>query len=97
VINPDNVNVSLFPTDPTAPDYTQMLADTKVSAASEFRGIFVQNISIGTKGIIQENYSDGSKRIVGAIALATFSNESGLKPIGNTDFVACEASGSPSL
>jgi flagellar hook protein FlgE len=97
VINPDNVNVTLFPTDPTDPNYEEMLADTKVPAASEFRGIFVQNISISSKGIIQENYSDGSKRIVGAIALATFSNEAGLKPIGNTDFVACEASGSPSL
>lgn len=67
------------------------------AAATEFRGIFVQSISISNKGIIQEDYSDGTKRIVGAIALATFSNESGLKPIGNTDFVACEASGSPTL
>jgi len=69
----------------------------QLAAASEFRGIFVQSISVSSKGMIQENYSDGSKRFVGAIALATFPNEAGLKPIGNTDFVECEASGSPTL
>jgi flagellar hook-basal body protein len=69
----------------------------QLAAASEFRGIFVQSISVSSKGMIQENYSDGSKRFVGAIALATFPNEAGLKPIGNTDFVACEASGDASL
>ncbi len=68
-----------------------------VNAASEFRGVFVQNISISTKGSVQENYSDGTKRIIGAIALATFPNEAGLKPIGDTDFVACESSGAPTL
>jgi flagellar hook protein FlgE len=67
------------------------------AAASEFRGIFVQSISVSSKGMIQENYSDGSKRLVGAVALATFPNEAGLKPIGNTDFVACEASGEATL
>ncbi len=69
----------------------------KQAAASEFRGIFVQSISVSSKGMIQENYSDGSKRLVGAVALATFPNEAGLKPIGNTDFVSCEASGEPTL
>ena len=67
------------------------------AATSEFRGIFVQGISVSSKGMIQENYSDGSKRLVGAIALATFSNEAGLKPIGNTDFVASEASGDATM
>ena len=81
---------------PIIPDLVQS-AVAPVAAASEFRGIFVQSIAIGTKGAIQENYSDGSKRIIGAVALATFPNEGGLKPIGNTDFVACEASGSPTL
>ena len=69
----------------------------QLAAASEFRGIFVQSISVSSKGMIQENYSDGSKRFVGAIALATFPNEAGLKPIGNTDFVECEASGPATL
>jgi len=69
----------------------------QLAATSEFRGIFVQSISVSSKGMIQENYSDGSKRFVGAIALATFPNEAGLKPIGNTDFVSCEASGEPTL
>ena len=69
----------------------------QLAATSEFRGIFVQSISVSTKGMIQENYSDGSKRFVGAIALATFPNEAGLKPIGDTDFVECEASGSATL
>ena len=78
------------------PDSVSAVAATQ-TAATEFRGIFVQSISVSSKGMIQENYSDGSKRLVGAVALATFPNEAGLKPIGNTDYVACEASGEATL
>ncbi len=87
----NNVSADIVPAKVT----TDAAATT--AAAAEFRGVFVQSLAIGSKGIIQENYSDGSKRIVGAIALATFPNEAGLKPIGNTDFVACEASGEATL
>jgi len=84
-------------TGPSGADPVISVAAATVTAASEFRGVFVQNIDINTKGMVQENYSDGSKRIIGAIALANFPNEAGLKPIGNTDFIASEASGPPSI
>lgn len=63
------------------------------AAASEYRGVYLQGISIDSKGVISATYGDGSKTDVGAIALASFRNDSALKPIGNTKFIASDGSG----
>ncbi len=70
----------------------QAQATTQI-AASEYRASYLQGISINSKGLIQATYGDGSRVDVGYIALATFRNESGLKPTGNTNFVATDDSG----
>ena len=62
-------------------------------ASSQYLGIFVQSLAIDTKGLINANYSDGSKTTIGAIALASFPYEAGLRPIGNTNFVESVDSG----
>jgi len=62
-------------------------------ASSEYRGVYLQGITIDSKGMVQATYGDGSKADVGAIALASFRNDSALKPIGNTKFVASDQSG----
>jgi flagellar hook protein FlgE len=62
-------------------------------ASSEYRGVYLQGITIDSKGMVQATYGDGSKTDVGAIALASFRNDSALKPIGNTKFVASDQSG----
>ncbi len=62
-------------------------------ASSEYRGVYLQGITVDSKGMIQATYGDGSKTDVGAIALASFRNDSALKPIGNTKFVASDQSG----
>ena len=62
-------------------------------ASSEYRGVYLQGITIDSKGMVQATYGDGSKSDVGAIALASFRNDSALKPIGNTKFVASDQSG----
>jgi len=62
-------------------------------ASSQYLGIFVQSLSIDTKGLINANYSDGGKTTIGAIALASFPYEAGLRPIGNTNFVESVDSG----
>ena len=68
-------------------------AITAHAAASEYRGVYLQGISIDSKGLITATYGDGSKTDVGAIALASFRNDSALKPIGNTKFISSDASG----
>jgi len=62
-------------------------------ASSEYRGVYLQGITVDSKGMVQATYGDGSKADIGAIALASFRNDSALKPIGNTKFVASDQSG----
>ena len=64
-------------------------------SSSQYQGIFVQSLAIDIKGLINANYSDGSKTTIGAIALASFPYEAGLRPIGNTNFVESVDSGTP--
>jgi len=63
------------------------------SLSTEYKGSYLQGIGIDSKGVIQATYGDGSKVNVGAIALASFRNDSALKPIGNTKFIASDGSG----
>jgi flagellar hook protein FlgE len=63
------------------------------SAASEYRGVYLQGIGVDSKGMIQATYGDGSKFDIGAIALASFRVDTALKPIGNTKFIASDTSG----
>ena len=81
----------------SAPVLVAALTPNPVSQPATYQAVVMQNIAINTKGLVQENYSDGSSRYIGSIALANFPDVSGLKPIGNTDFVACQASGPPTL
>jgi len=67
------------------------------AAASEYRGVYLQGIGIDSKGMIQATYGDGSKFDIGAIALASFRNDTALKPIGNTKFIASDTSGNAIL
>ncbi len=71
-------------------------ASTQV-AASEYRGVYLQGISINSKGMIQASYGDGSKTDIGAVALANFRNDAALKAIGNTNFVASQESGQATM
>ena len=61
----------------------------------EFQKVFVQGLSIDTKGLINANFSDGSKTAIGALAIATFAYEPGLRPVGDTNFVQSVESGDP--
>jgi flagellar hook protein FlgE len=55
----------------------------------------LQTISISPKGYVQATYSDNSQRNIGYIALANFSNDMALRPVGNTDFALTGESGEP--
>ena len=61
----------------------------------EFQKVFVQGLEIGTKGLINVNFSDGSKTAIGSLAIATFAYEPGLRPVGDTNFAQSVESGDP--
>ena len=55
------------------------------------------NLEIDNYGNVRAGYSNGQNVSLGKIMLASFSNETGLKQIGNSTFIATAASGDPEL
>ena len=55
------------------------------------------NLEIDNYGNVRAGYSNGQNVSLGKIMLASFGNESGLKQIGNSSFIATSASGDPEL
>lgn len=86
----------------TSGDYTSQarnvtMTPDQVTATPEYRKSYLQGVSINSKGLIKATYGDGSAFDVGFIALATFRNDSALKPTGNTNFIATGDSGDATL
>lgn len=55
------------------------------------------NLEIDSYGNVQAGYSNGQDVVLGKIMVASFTNQSGLKQIGNSTFISTAASGSPEL
>ena len=55
------------------------------------------NLEIDNYGNVRAGYSNGQNVSLGKIMLASFANETGLKQIGNSTFIATAASGDPEL
>jgi flagellar hook-basal body protein len=86
----------------TSGDYTAQARNVtttpdQVMATPEYRKSYLQGVSINSKGLIKATYGDGSSFDIGFIALATFRNDSALKPTGNTNFIATGDSGDATL
>ncbi|MDE6737428.1 MAG: flagellar hook-basal body complex protein, partial [Treponemataceae bacterium] len=54
---------------------------------------YLDNFKIDSSGIITGVYSNGTNRTIGQIALATFTNQSGLEKAGDNTFVESNNSG----
>ena len=61
-------------------------------AAGQLRGL-----EIDETGVAFARYTNGESRALGQIALASFSNQNGLQPVGDTNWVETFASGSPNV
>ena len=55
------------------------------------------NLEIDSYGNVNAGYSNGQNVALGKIIVANFANNSGLKQIGNSSFLATKASGDPEL
>ena len=62
---------------------------------ANYQKVFTQGLSIDTKGLINVNFSDGSKTAIGSLAIANFAYEPGLRAIGDTNFAQSVESGDP--
>ncbi len=58
---------------------------------------YLENFKIDQSGVITGVYSNGTNRTLGQLALATFTNQSGLEKAGETTFVVTNNSGEPNI
>jgi flagellar hook protein FlgE len=61
-------------------------------AAGQLRGL-----EIDESGVAFARYTNGESRALGQIALASFSNQNGLQPVGDTNWVETFGSGAPNV
>jgi flagellar hook protein FlgE len=61
-------------------------------AAGQLRGL-----EIDESGVAFARYTNGESRALGQIALASFNNQNGLQPVGDTNWVETFSSGSPNV
>jgi flagellar hook protein FlgE len=76
-------------------DTTQFTGDTttRTNAANGYASGSMTGTSIGEDGGVIATYSNGQKQRVGTLALATFADESALKPVNDTSWTASAATG----
>ena len=79
-----------------ATQYAQPFSATDVSQDG-FASGRLTNLEIDNYGNVKAGYSNGSNVTLGKIIIANFSNNSGLKQIGNSTFTSTAASGEPEL
>jgi flagellar hook protein FlgE len=59
--------------------------------------IGLANISIGDDGLVTATYSDGSNQLLGKVAMASFTAQEGLRPIGDAHWQSTGDSGPPAI
>jgi len=57
----------------------------------------LSDLTVGDNGLVTATYSDGSQVKLGAVALANFTNPSGLKQMGSTNWQATGDSGTAQI
>ena len=103
IISPiTKVNFTGFPSEELTVDFSQATSyDQPFSAADVTQDGYTRgrltNLEIDTYGNVQAGYSNGQNTVLGKIIVASFTNQSGLKQIGNSTFIQTSASGAPEL
>ena len=87
---------------PLSMDFSQITQlDKPFSAEEIFQDGYaagrLTNLEIDNYGNVNAGYSNGQNVALGKIIVANFANNSGLKQIGNSSFLATKASGDPEL
>ena len=70
-----------------------VLPSTKPGAPT----VALANISIGDDGLVTATYGDGSNELLGKVAMASFTAQEGLRPIGDAHWQSTGDSGPPAI
>jgi flagellar hook protein FlgE len=55
------------------------------------------NVSVGIDGLVTATYADGSDQLLGKVAMASFTAQEGLRPVGDSHWQSTGDSGQPSI
>ncbi len=59
--------------------------------------VSLANVSIGSDGLVTATYGDGSNQLLGKVAMASFTAQEGLRPIGDAHWQSTGDSGPPAI
>jgi flagellar hook protein FlgE len=59
--------------------------------------VSLANISIGSDGLVTATYGDGTNQMLGKVAMASFTAQEGLRPIGDAHWQSTGDSGPPAI
>ena len=101
VVDTIGATLQLLPVDATGTvtstninDMTDLvLPSTKPAAPT----VALANISIGDDGLVTATYGDGSNELLGKVAMASFTAQEGLRPIGDAHWQSTGDSGPPAI
>jgi flagellar hook protein FlgE len=110
LVTPANGNLSFTPTQPTNgaafPTTITMNASNMTQFGSAYAPDYdqngyaagvLENVEIGTDGIVTAVYSNNNTALLGQIAVANFPNLNGLQQVGNNNWVATQSSGTATM
>ena len=101
VVDTIGATLQLLPVDSAGTVTSTALADmTDLVLPSTKPGdpsVSLANISIGNDGLVTATYGDGSNQLLGKVAMASFTAQEGLRPIGDAHWQSTGDSGPPAI
>jgi len=93
--------LQLLPVDPngnvTGTALTDLFDAVLPSTKPSDPTVSLANISIGSDGLVTATYGDGSNEMLGKVAMASFTAQEGLRPIGDAHWQSTGDSGPPAI
>ncbi len=101
VVDTIGSTLQLLPVDVNGNVTSTALADATdfvlpVGAPSD-PNVALANVSIGIDGLVTATFADGSDQVLGKVAMASFTAQEGLRPIGDSHWQSTGDSGQPAI
>lgn len=101
VVDTTGANLQLLPIDAagnvTSTAVGSMIDLVLPTASPNDPNASLVNVSIGIDGLVTATYSDGSDQALGKVAMASFTAQEGLRPVGDGHWQSTGDSGPPSI
>jgi flagellar hook protein FlgE len=99
VMDTTGATLQLLPVDASGNVTSSALADATdfvlpISADGQ-PDVGLSNVSVGVDGLVTVTFADGSSKALGTVAMASFTSQEGLRPIGDAHWQSTGNSGAP--